>query len=1217
VFFIRMAGRLNLAITGVQDTLLTGNPSMSYFLSRFKIPTRFAFENKENQFTGKIDYGEILTCKVPTERGDFIKNFTIKLSREPLLPQGSSWSPSSMYHLIEYAELIIGGTIVEKITGEYIYLYQQLRNTEDDTRQGLYFLNGHGDLLTLGFNYVYFLDLPFYFYRNPSLSIPICALTKHSVEVRVKLRNFNELILDNTSYGGKISGISLDTEYVYVSPEERAYFMSNEINQIITQVQLSTFEMDNTTLKKDVLLKFSHPVKEMYFVSQSNVSVESNYPNQYNTIKSIEFKINNETLFKKSGKEVSYDQVLEKYINSPISSEFGGLIETNDRRFGPNIFGIHSFSLNPMSRYPTGQLNMSRISHKMLSLEIKPLENVTTTTVQTVVENETSEIPYTLTSLQETPFKDTVINRQVSTITTPVTNIRSVSTPQEDVFTTTTVTTTTKRTIGLESNIKVTVTNSQSPLTTRSTNEPVTSQLISSTLGTSSVVQGQVSKVSNVRVFSDPVISNNYVFEAKTNIITNTDTSIQTFTNTSSPLLVNKQVTTFEDTITTRTETQPTITLGIPGGAPLQTSDQLSDTITGSGSVNYNNFGGVSTGNPSSSTNTNNANQDTSLDDLVRIATGDNGSAINFFPPITAAGTGILLQKYATGIANGFDITSRPLGFFNSFGQIGKISRNSSRIMSPRGISNGRDEGQMINSWRYVTSTGPYNYPSSGSSTSPIYIQEMYRYEREMDFSNLINASDGLETGKERIEIDTNFDGSIIVMSQYVPSMVWSPSIIEPGYNGRSRFYIHRYYENWDDDRIGMGVWGDENNMQVPILVNQPSSMTAVCHLGFSLSMNKSGLRFATSGISHPYLPSDSKNKVVIYDIQGNTYSPTIINLPDQGVNDEYGIQVKLSDDGNKLCVSMHGSMKSDVFDFIGKLYLYEYKDSTWSMIEELPLPPNVTLDIDSAFGRNISTDSDFDKIVVGAANYNQGTVFVYQKINEAWETIHEITSANGVPNFGELVDMSGNGEKIIVAGSGATNGIEIWSQIDSSDTWYHEINGSSTHLVTSVSINDNGSKYVYGTTGGKMYVKDDRVTDTEFDPNTNFVGDEVTPSGAYYLSFGRGTAFNFPTFTVPIDESTIIETNVVDTITSNTFTEVLTETVDRVEEIVSLQTLVTHGISGTTVTEVGTRNQNEITTTQTETQSNQHFSQKHKNRVYAINYNVLSFKDGLSGLRF
>ena len=1209
-----MAGRLNLAITGVQDTLLTGNPSMSYFLSRFKIPTRFAFENKENQFTGKIDYGEILTCKVPTERGDFIKNFTIKLSQEPLLPQGSSWSPSFMYHLIEYAELIIGGTIVEKITGEYIYLYQQLRNTEDDTRQGLYFLNGHGDLLTLGFNYVYFLDLPFYFYRNPSLSIPICALTKHSVEVRVKLRNFNELILDNTSYGGNISGFSLDTEYVYVSPEERAYFMSNEINQIITQVQLSTFEMDNTTLKKDVLLKFSHPVKEMYFVSQSNVSVENNYPNQYNTIKSIEFKINNETLFKKSGKEVSYDQVLEKYINSPISSEFGGLIETNDRRFGPNMFGIHSFSLNPMSHYPTGQLNMSRILHKMLSLEIEPLENVTTTTVQTVVENETSEIPYTLTSLQETPFKDTVINRQTSTITTPVTNIRSVSTPQEDVFTTTTVTTTTKRTIGLESNIKVTVTNSQSPLTTRSTNEPVTSQLISSTIGTSSVVQGQVSEVSNVRVFSDPVISNNYVFGAKTNIATNTDTSFQTFTNTSSPLLVNNQVTTFEDTIATRTETQPTITLGIPGGAPLQTSDQLSDTITGSSSANNNNYGGVSTGNPSSSTYANNASQETSLDDLVRISTGDNGSVISSVFPSTKIGQNSLIKKYATGITNGFDITSRPLGFGISFGQIGKISRNSSRIMSPRGISNGINPGQMINSWRYVTSTGPYNYPSPGSSTSPIYIQEMYRYVREMDFSKLNNASDGSgETGKERIEIDTNFDGSIIVMSQYVPSMVWSPDVIEPGPNNRSRFYIHRYYENWDDDRIGMGVWGDEFNLQVPILVNQPSSMTVVCHLGFSLSMNKSGLRFATSGITHPYLPSNSKNKVVIYDIQGSTYSPTIIDLPDQDANDEYGIQVKLSDDGNKLCVSMHGSMKSGVFDFIGKLYLYEYKHSTWTLIEELPLPPNVTLDIDSAFGRSISTDSDFDKIVVGAANYNQGTVFVYQKINEAWETIHEITSANGVQNFGELVDMSGNGEKIIVAGSGATNGIEIWSQIDSSDTWYHEINGSSTHLVTSVSINDNGSKYVYGTTGGKVYVKDD----TEFDANTNFVGDEVTPSGVTGPSYGIGTIFNFPTFTVPIDESTIIETNVVDTITSNTFTEVLTETVDRVEEIVSLQTLVTHGISGTTATEVGTRNQTEITTTQTETQSNQHFSQKHKNRVYAINYNVLSFKDGLSGLRF
>ena len=34
--------------------------------------------------------------------------------------------------------------------------------------------------------------------------------------------------------------------------------------------------------------------------------------------------------------------------------------------------------------------------------------------------------------------------------------------------------------------------------------------------------------------------------------------------------------------------------------------------------------------------------------------------------PSTAAGTGNLLRKYATGIANGFDITSRSLGFFNS-----------------------------------------------------------------------------------------------------------------------------------------------------------------------------------------------------------------------------------------------------------------------------------------------------------------------------------------------------------------------------------------------------------------------------------------------------------------------------------------------------------------------------------------------------------------------
>jgi hypothetical protein len=42
---------------------------------------------------------------------------------------------------------------------------------------------------------------------------------------------------------------------------------------------------------------------------------------------------------------------------------------------GPSKFGSYSFSLKPEMPYPTGQVNMSRISHKLLTIEIVPINS--------------------------------------------------------------------------------------------------------------------------------------------------------------------------------------------------------------------------------------------------------------------------------------------------------------------------------------------------------------------------------------------------------------------------------------------------------------------------------------------------------------------------------------------------------------------------------------------------------------------------------------------------------------------------------------------------------------------------------------------------------------------------------------------------------------------------------------------------------------------------
>lgn len=360
-----MAGRLRLAATGVQDQWLTGKPQFSYFLMNFKRHSKFAFDSVESQFNGDIDFGNTLTCKIPNDKGDLIRNMTLKVTLTDPSPSVNVWSTSIMSHLIEHAELFIGGQPIEKITGEYIYIHQQLHNTNDDTDQTLYFLNGHGNFLSYTGTYTYFLDLPFYFYRNPSLAIPTCALTKQLVEVRVKLRPLSELIYygapDNIN--ASIEKFSIDTEFVYLTPEETGFLMSRPMDYIITQVQLAQFKMKAGETKKSVMLNFQHPVKELFFVSQSEEAVRDNDPNYYNTIVNAELRFNNEIVFSRNGLFLTYEQALKHHVSAPSAANI-------------SKFGMYSFSLKPEMPHPTGQVNMSRISHKLFTIEINPINSV-------------------------------------------------------------------------------------------------------------------------------------------------------------------------------------------------------------------------------------------------------------------------------------------------------------------------------------------------------------------------------------------------------------------------------------------------------------------------------------------------------------------------------------------------------------------------------------------------------------------------------------------------------------------------------------------------------------------------------------------------------------------------------------------------------------------------------------------------------------------------
>ena len=368
-----MSGRLRLAATGVQDQWLTGDPQFSYFLMNFRRHTKFAIDYVESQFDGDIDFGKTIISREPNDKGDLVSNMTIKVTLDDPVPNGDNWSPSIISHLVESAELLIGGQTVEKITGEYIYMHQQLHNTDDDINQTLYFLNGHSNVLTYaaGTEYTYFMDLPFYFYRNPSLAIPTCALTKQLVEVKIKLRSLPELINGGASAGvtANIKKFSLDNEFVFLTDNERNFMMSRPLDYVITQVQMSKFVMNAGENTKSVMLNFSHPVRELFFVSQSEEAVRDNHPHRYNTISNIKLQFNNTIVFDRDNDFLVYEQAFKHHVNSPYNYSASYNYLKSD-------FAMYSFALQPEVYYPTGQVNMSRIAHKLLTIEIDPINSV-------------------------------------------------------------------------------------------------------------------------------------------------------------------------------------------------------------------------------------------------------------------------------------------------------------------------------------------------------------------------------------------------------------------------------------------------------------------------------------------------------------------------------------------------------------------------------------------------------------------------------------------------------------------------------------------------------------------------------------------------------------------------------------------------------------------------------------------------------------------------
>jgi hypothetical protein len=239
------SGAVQLAAVGLQDEYLTGNPDVTYFIKRFTRHTKFALEVINVPFDGNdINFGS--TCRVNVPRnGQLIRSMYLRLVLPPIsnaIPNTiiGCYTDSIGHAIVEYADILVGGQTIERINGEYMHIYSQAF-VDDSQETSMTYLVGDTSVNDTATQYrpnqvyglgpavpytsgvaipeygwyprTFMVPLPFYFTRSDALAVPIVALTKQDIRVRIKLREFNQVLA-----GGSTGLIPNSSSMTWSSP---------------------------------------------------------------------------------------------------------------------------------------------------------------------------------------------------------------------------------------------------------------------------------------------------------------------------------------------------------------------------------------------------------------------------------------------------------------------------------------------------------------------------------------------------------------------------------------------------------------------------------------------------------------------------------------------------------------------------------------------------------------------------------------------------------------------------------------------------------------------------------------------------------------------------------------------------------------------------------------------------------------------------------------
>jgi hypothetical protein len=292
-------GLLQLVAYGAQDAYITGNPHITFWKVLYKRHTNFALEAFRVNFTGAPTYGQRVVAVV-NRNADLIWKTYVEVTL-PNTSDGSTdtyatdvvWTAGAQrrlgYVLLKQIEVEIGGQIIDRHYGEWLYLWETL-TADVDTAFKLDAMAGgeySGRVSSFsaadacgGRPKVLYVPLQFWFNRNPGLALPLIALQYHEVRFNITLADATDLVCANTQATGTtvsyaasqlpaLRDMALYIDYVYLDVDERRKFAQESHEYLIEQLQFEG-QQQITTSSARLDLTLNHPIKELIWIFQDS-----------------------------------------------------------------------------------------------------------------------------------------------------------------------------------------------------------------------------------------------------------------------------------------------------------------------------------------------------------------------------------------------------------------------------------------------------------------------------------------------------------------------------------------------------------------------------------------------------------------------------------------------------------------------------------------------------------------------------------------------------------------------------------------------------------------------------------------------------------------------------------------------------------------------------------------------------------------------------------